>query len=542
MGRAAIGIGWLLWRQNRVGLIGICAFLAVGLAALRLAAGALGPAASIVGAVALGYALLFLAGLGCLNLFSEEQSFRPYLFTLPVRTRSLVLWHMIYPIGAAVVLWLGGAWVLFVPSVGVSILWWPTAIIAALISIWQASLWYPAAWYLRPVFIVLGLTGPALLLGQAWIRDMPIESLSPSLLAAVPVAAFVAVRGVNRARHGQNSKRLPNLAETAIAGAERPKKRPFRSAQAAQLWLEWRTNGIVLPVMTGVLYLIYIPIGTLVVGGLVSGFAVSDLGIGHIQTYSAFRWVPILIPTTALLLVTAGASVLQGTVQRDRSLMPFFAGRPMTSWDLAMAKVRCATVSALATWALTLLVVGLWLLTSATDGHRHGTLGSLLLLHGPPRAALCALAGLVVIMIWSWRAGVCALFLGLSGRIWLGWVAAGLFFVQVGAVLYLRAHPALAREVARLLPDPALALAILKLMLAAFVFWLLRRKNLASGRALAKVAGGWIVAAVALCAVLIWLLPPALAPARGVVAAVVLLIPLVRPSLAPLALAWNRHR
>lgn len=552
MGRAAFGIGWLLWRQNRVGLIGLAAGLALLLGALRLYAGT-HPSGGIklLSVVILGYSLLFLAGLGCLNLFSNEQSFKPYLFTLPIKSRSLVLWHMAYPILAAIVVWLVGAWIMFVPSAGAYILWWPSALIAAFISIWQAALWYPAVWYLRPVFIVLGFAAPAFLLGQAWIRDMPIETISLCLLPAVPIAALIAVGGVERSRRGRSGRYMPNLGETGLAGvaidhaiglAQKRPRRPFRSGQVAQLWLEWRTNGIVLPVMTAVTYLVAIPIATLVEGELGAGFTVGDLGIGHIQTYSALRWGFIFIPGTAMLLSSVGAGLYHGTVRRDGMLEPFYATRAMTSWNLVVAKIGSATQSSLATWAVTLFLVGLWLLLPASVGVRHGTLAAMLLYAGPPRAALYALAALLVLMLWCWRAQVCAFYIALSGRRWLSWAASGIFLLQAVVIGYLHLHPSLAREVARLLPNPAVALAIVKPVLGGLVFAWLRRRNLASVSALARVAAGWLLAAAALGGFLVWLLPPALAPARSIIAGVVLLLPIVRPALAPLALDWNRHR
>ena len=52
----------------------------------------------------------------------------------------------------------------------------------------------------------------------------------------------------------------------------------------------------------------------------------------------------------------------------------------------------------------------------------------------------------------------------------------------------------------------------------------------------------WPLIAVSLCILLCWLVPSELAPWYLIAACVVLVMPLVRISLAPLALAWNRHR
>ena len=57
-----------------------------------------------------------------------------------------------------------------------------------------------------------------------------------------------------------------------------------------------------------------------------------------------------------------------------------------------------------------------------------------------------------------------------------------------------------------------------------------------------RLVGAWAATVVVLAALLVWMVPPALAPTYGVVLGVVLFIPLARRTAAPLALAWNRHR
>ena len=61
-------------------------------------------------------------------------------------------------------------------------------------------------------------------------------------------------------------------------------------------------------------------------------------------------------------------------------------------------------------------------------------------------------------------------------------------------------------------------------------------------RLLARLVGAWLLIAVCLIALFCWLVPSTLAPWYVVVSCVVLALPLVRLTWAPLALAWNRHR
>ena len=69
----------------------------------------------------------------------------------------------------------------------------------------------------------------------------------------------------------------------------------------------------------------------------------------------------------------------------------------------------------------------------------------------------------------------------------------------------------------------------------------LRRHAVAQGLVV-RLLVAWLVAAVTLIGLLSWLIPGTLAPRYLVASCVVLALPLVRISLAPLALAWNRHR
>jgi hypothetical protein len=52
----------------------------------------------------------------------------------------------------------------------------------------------------------------------------------------------------------------------------------------------------------------------------------------------------------------------------------------------------------------------------------------------------------------------------------------------------------------------------------------------------------WLAAVIVLSGLSLWLVPPQLLPWHSVISAAILTVPLVRIGLAPLALAWNRHR
>ena len=75
--------------------------------------------------------------------------------------------------------------------------------------------------------------------------------------------------------------------------------------------------------------------------------------------------------------------------------------------------------------------------------------------------------------------------------------------------------------------------------------WLLRvlneRGDLAASEA-AKFLGAWLVLAASIFGLAAWLTPEGQVPTYGIALGVLLVLPLARLAVAPLALAWNRHR
>jgi hypothetical protein len=82
----------------------------------------------------------------------------------------------------------------------------------------------------------------------------------------------------------------------------------------------------------------------------------------------------------------------------------------------------------------------------------------------------------------------------------------------------------------------------LKLLLAGGAVRALRRRRVVAPRALVAWLAVWLFAVLVVFGVFAWLLPPQLVSWAGCACAAVLLVPLARPALAPLALEWNRHR
>jgi hypothetical protein len=104
--------------------------------------------------------------------------------------------------------------------------------------------------------------------------------------------------------------------------------------------------------------------------------------------------------------------------------------------------------------------------------------------------------------------------------------------------MYPEYHDALLAAVPCLLASAA----GLKLLVGAWSLRALGRQTLIDTRLLARLVAAWVLVALSLIAIFLWLVPRSLAPWDLVVSCVVLALPLVRLTWAPLALAWNRHR
>ena len=104
------------------------------------------------------------------------------------------------------------------------------------------------------------------------------------------------------------------------------------------------------------------------------------------------------------------------------------------------------------------------------------------------------------------------------------------------------ADPARRERFLDALPWVAGGAVVLKFLLAAWALRALCRRGELKPGAVAKLLGVWGLVAVGLFGLLLWLVPSGLVPAYGLALGVVLFVPLARLAVAPLALAWNRHR
>jgi hypothetical protein len=532
----ALALGWELWARHRWGLSAVGAGLLVA-AGLAQAVPA-GRPALVVGEVAQSLVLFVYLYLLSVFVYAEgtfggkAAGFPPRLFTLPLPTRLLVGWPMLYGTAAAALLWLALAGLILIPCGRLATVdAWPALLLAAYMACTQAVCWTLARTPLfRLVTVILLLPCVVMSLVFLWVRynlHVTITQLNLGLCAVIGLAYAAAVAGVARDRRGDRLAwdRLGRLLLRAVPRWP-ARERPFPSPAAAQRWLEVRRHAWLLPTFAG----------SFVV--LLFWAVVFPLSPEQVAQFAA---AIVAVPTGLAFLVGFGMGKTSFWA-RDLRLSSFLATRPLSAAELAGAKLYAAGWSALATWALVLLLAPLWAVLSgnvpAVRALGEG------LLHGQPAWKLgllvpVILAGLVGLTWLQLVAGMC---LSLTGR---AWVVNGvaLLYVAVGAALarlfvWAGSHAEFAGTLPTVLWWLGGGLALLKLSAAA---WAWGRLGWRHDRVAARLLV-WLVIAGCLLVPLYALVPAGPFP-RGLVALfVVLALPLTRLTALPAAVAWNRHR
>src|SRR5262249_52031806 len=123
------------------------------------------------------------------------------------------------------------------------------------------------------------------------------------------------------------------------------------------------------------------------------------------------------------------------------------------------------------------------------------------------------------------------------GVVWLALVFGGFYVIDHPDVFWV-----VVREPPRWLGGIAIAAAMLKLLTAGWAVRAIYRQHLLATSQLTGFLALWLLAWVGLFAFLAVLLPAGLVPWPWLACGVVLVLPLARVALAPLALAWSRHR
>ena len=495
-----------------------------------------GLAALIISPFSVGFMYLlavFSFGLSG-DLAARQSIYPPRMFTLPVTTRALAGWPMLFGMVAAACLWLTTAlfarwpWGVELPMV------WPAVLAAVFLAWTQVLMWMPYGLPgLRVVITVLWLITLDAVVTLAFHYNASPAMMVGFLAPQLPLAYGTACIAVSRARRGH----VPDwrgFFSMRGRGIEVPRRLDhFDSPARAQQWIEWRQHGWTLP-------------------GLVAMLLPFELAL---LFFPGNNTPPVVFSTLIVALLTPAvmAGFVAVTVSKTNphtrdffGVSPFLATRPLTSTALVGAKLHMATSSTLASWLLVVLSIPLALVLSDTSLVVTAWTRSIADVIGAPRATAAALLVLFGLVVTTWSQLVQNLYIGLTGREWLIKSSVLLTLVIVIVAVPLAQWVVRSGEAKAAIwdgwPAAVALLAGIKMTAAAWSVMRLHASRLLSDRSLVTGAACWSVAVLALYGVLAWFFSTPLVPRYLLALIAILVIPLARVSAAPLAQAWNRHR
>jgi hypothetical protein len=296
-------------------------------------------------AVATFVSLIWICSYTANDSRGHFSGFPSWMYTLPMRTSSLVIWPVL--LGVALTLVATVAWEFTIavywsrPIEGPRLAWHALLFVATLVSA-QALIWslHRFRW-IRVValvatmygFLYVALVGPFSKFpgGEArWFGGV---------FAVAVVAVVGAIAGVTRDRRGQWRGWTGKLLELVLDFVPR-RSGTFASRASAQLWFEWRRKGVFLAAAFGVTMALFVftyPLS-------------AALYLGTIQTLVNFSG-----PFFGMILFAGaiGNAIAKADAwSPDLSVHPTVATRPLSTASLAFAKMKCAAAVTAFGWIL----------------------------------------------------------------------------------------------------------------------------------------------------------------------------------------------
>jgi len=441
------------------------------------------------------------------------------MFTHPISTSGIALCHLV-PAGLlAAAMW--GTCVtllnMFLPlnwPIAGPALFAAVAVPSVLAASWYAdrSVWLPFCIAIVAGILFLWLKarygGVFSTSDHFWHRVTAGELL---FLAVMGVGAyFVGVAGIARQRRHDPlpGVRFVEWLERVLEGSPAENLR-FRSAEKAQLWAEWRTKGILLP-------------GLLLFVATVAFVGWLIFSRDTVVLRQALLGSSVMLPITAMLVGLAIGNF--GPNDSNSAMGPWLASRPLTSPSLARIVLINQFLSVASTTVVWHLAV--WL-TSAFGGRRGDDVPLLWLAHAN--------------WVLPWAAASIGMLVCLTGR--SGWIAIGFSITTVvflAGSVFVVGWVGGADATRAFLAGVLLVLAIIVVVGTVLAFVAARRRRMIS----TGVVAGSVFAFACLSSLLVWRLSVErhldvvpLVVGLGIVAWC--FAPL---AMAPLAVAWNRHR
>jgi len=469
-----------------------------------------------------------------------QLGFPGRLLLKPVGTARLVLVPMVF--GGAVVAAIFALWTgLVLPhlsAINVSNLLWISTVLLSLFWWVQALAWSLPLLKVRSVVLLLVVIIHLLVLvlpqlptnissGWQW------QILAALLASAVPAAWL----GLKLMRQGswEGPSQISRLWSGLRLARARGGREKFASAFGAQFWLEWRRQGLVLPGVWGGIALLVFPV-------LLTGFKWAG-----VDDPPPAAILVILLGLPLVLSAVWGFELAKFDPLHPMSELPVYISvRPMANGGLVMAKLVMALAASAWTWLLTVAAIGLCLAIVGA-----GTLFSkagLVTPFGPVAYLTGCGPVLLLLVIWTWKNLVAGIGVGLTGRVWIirlfpVWrftFLLGLFALVVAARTHVNFREILLRWLTGILV--ACLAAKLAVSIAAFVWGM--RRNAITARAIGWITGGWLACGLFVAGYANHVCRAINRPDLWIWIALggFLILPLADLAIAPLALAWNRHR
>jgi hypothetical protein len=539
----AASITYSLWLRSRV-IIGASV---AGTFALGGAAALLDPIPrAVAGMVA---AMPFITGLALLigvvtyggaDLSTPESVYPRHVMVYPARTRVLVAVPMLFGTLIVAAFYLvAGRIALYPAGLRLPVVW-PAATMGATVAWLQAASWSPYRYpFLRAgvILLVIIVLAPLGVAGQVHHVHPAVVLAASGIVAAL--AYPVALAGVARARRGEGIGPAASRKEARGAAAPVVKAGPFVSGAAAQFWFDLRRNIWYPPAITALVQLLL----------LITFVA----GRGARPNVFLPAWVPpgavplliLLAVPVFILMVHAVAFGKFDMWSKPLEFPAFLLTRPVSTAQIVTAKLRSAAAVTLLVWAVTSVFVLAFVSVPRSYDAAHSW-AEVIGRNASLRHVVGSVTMILILLILTWSQIARSLWISMSGKIWLvhGFPSLAMALMGVlGWVAYrIHQNPPLEAAIIARASGVIVGLAGLKILASTAVFGYLRRRSLTEAESILRAYGWWFVASLVVCAGLMYAAPTLRHAAFTVWAALMLLVPLVRPALAVLSLQYNRHR
>ena len=435
----------------------------------------------------------------------DPLKFPARLFLLPVST-SFLFWRLALA-GMVTLAALYEGWIHLVamppldtPILHKSVWIWLTFLVASQGVVWALAAWPATRMIVLTVMLFNFLMSPS--------PDWPDVFRQPLVL---PLGLVLGYAGLKKMRHGQwQGITWRPAGRAGLTGPAR-----FSSPAQAQLWFEWRRTARGLCLMVAAVVLVGLII--CLTGHFVYGWPHDRTGLPGILF--------CLASVPPLLHFTFGAAPA-------RTDQPFLMVRPMTSGEMVMSMLKAFGISAILTWLMVLAACGVL-----------STMGSL---RDPDWDLSTAgwVAFFFAAMLGTWRSAVVNLCFALPGVKRIANVPAFLIcpVIMLGIGLHwLSQNDIYWSLFLQFLPALLLFLTLIKFAFASYAFGASVKRRLLDRQAVANYLLIWAGLVAVLDGAALTVIHPAGQWLFSLFLGAVLLAPLGRIGLAPMALARFRH-